>query len=45
MQISLPNEERRNATALYNPMTIKELQEKYPYNNWVSGTSKSFAAA
>lgn len=35
-QISLPNEERRNATALYNPITIKELQKKYPYNKWVS---------
>lgn len=33
--ISLPNEERRNATALYNPMTIKEVQQKYPYNNWL----------
>lgn len=28
-------EKRRNATALYNPFTIKELQEKYPYNDWV----------
>lgn len=35
MQISLPREERRNATALYNPFTIKELQESYPYLNWL----------
>lgn len=35
LQISLPNEKRRNASALYNPFTIKELQKKYPYNNWV----------
>ncbi|CRK97823.1 CLUMA_CG011199, isoform A, partial [Clunio marinus] len=33
--ISLKNEERRNATALYNPITIRELQKKYPYNNWL----------
>lgn len=33
-QISLPREERRNASALYNPTTIKELQEKYPFINW-----------
>ncbi|CAO1406059.1 unnamed protein product [Diamesa serratosioi] len=33
--ISLPNEKRRNATALYNPMTIKDLQIKYPYNQWL----------
>ncbi|XP_053693911.1 neprilysin-2-like isoform X1 [Sabethes cyaneus] len=33
--ISLPNEKRRNATALYNPMTVKEFQKKYPYTNWV----------
>lgn len=34
-QISLPREERRNATALYNPFTIKELQEAYPYLDWL----------
>lgn len=33
-QISLPKEERRNATALYNPTTIDKLQESYPYLNW-----------
>lgn len=30
----MPREERRNASALYNPMTVKELQEKYPFINW-----------
>lgn len=30
----MPKEERRNATALYNPYTIKQLQESYPYLNW-----------
>lgn len=35
MQISLPREERRNATALYNPYTIKLLQKTYPYLNWL----------
>eukprot|EP00092_Neocalanus_flemingeri_P028315 GFUD01030752.1.p1 GENE.GFUD01030752.1~~GFUD01030752.1.p1 ORF type:complete len:774 (+),score=182.51 GFUD01030752.1:202-2523(+) len=29
-EMSLPREERRNITALYNPMTIKEAQELYP---------------
>ncbi|XP_038121738.1 neprilysin-2 isoform X1 [Culex quinquefasciatus] len=33
--ISLPNEKRRNATALYNPMSVKDFQHKYPYTNWV----------
>ncbi|KAH9628009.1 hypothetical protein HF086_017984 [Spodoptera exigua] len=28
--ISLPLEKRRNATSLYNPMTIAELSEKFP---------------
>lgn len=34
-QISLPREERRNASALYNPYTIKQLQDSYPYLNWL----------
>eukprot|EP00092_Neocalanus_flemingeri_P076808 GFUD01095301.1.p1 GENE.GFUD01095301.1~~GFUD01095301.1.p1 ORF type:complete len:774 (+),score=162.06 GFUD01095301.1:198-2519(+) len=29
-EMSLPREERRNKTALYNPMTIGEVQELYP---------------
>ncbi|KAB0797723.1 hypothetical protein PPYR_08716 [Photinus pyralis] len=33
--ITLPPEERRNETALYNPMTIRELQERYPSIKWV----------
>lgn len=33
-QISLPLEKRRNATSLYNPMTIAELQQKFP--KWVN---------
>ncbi|KAI5692897.1 hypothetical protein M8J75_003309 [Diaphorina citri] len=32
--ISLPQEERRNATKLYNPMKISELQERYPIIPW-----------
>ncbi|XP_012252045.2 neprilysin-2 isoform X2 [Athalia rosae] len=32
--ISLPNEERRNATLLYNPTTVRELNERYPSVNW-----------
>lgn len=31
----MPNEDRRNATAQYNPFTLKEVQEKYPYIQWV----------
>lgn len=31
----MPNEKRRNATALYNPYTLKQVQEKYPYIEWV----------
>lgn len=28
-------EERRNSTEMYNPMTLNDIQTKYPYNNWV----------
>uniref|UniRef100_A0A1B0DA99 Peptidase M13 N-terminal domain-containing protein n=1 Tax=Phlebotomus papatasi TaxID=29031 RepID=A0A1B0DA99_PHLPP len=33
--ISLPNEKRRNATTLYNPMTIAEVQKTYKYVDWL----------
>ncbi|XP_055546454.1 neprilysin-2-like isoform X2 [Wyeomyia smithii] len=33
--ISLPKEQRRNITALYNPMTVKEFHNKYPYTDWI----------
>jgi len=29
-ELSLPREQRRNKTALYNPMTLKEVQQLYP---------------
>ncbi|XP_076754338.1 M13 family metallopeptidase neprilysin 2 isoform X2 [Xylocopa sonorina] len=32
--ISLPNEKRRNATLLYNPMTVQELSKTYPSVPW-----------
>lgn len=35
LQISLPVEERRNATRLYNPMTITEIQQKFPSIPWL----------
>lgn len=35
LQFSLPREERRNVTKLYNPMTISELQEKFPSIPWL----------
>lgn len=31
----MPNEKRRNASELYNPFTVREVQEKYPYIPWV----------
>nr|CAH7760506.1 unnamed protein product [Callosobruchus chinensis] len=33
--ISLPSEKRRNATALYNPMTMDQLQEAFPSIPWI----------
>ncbi|KAF7279498.1 hypothetical protein GWI33_007175 [Rhynchophorus ferrugineus] len=33
--ISLPSEKRRNATALYNPMTVEELEFKFPSIPWM----------
>ncbi|XP_049822741.1 neprilysin-2 isoform X3 [Aethina tumida] len=32
--ISLPSEKRRNATSLYNPMTIDDLQKNFPSIPW-----------
>lgn len=34
-QIAVPEGERRNLSALYNPFTIDQLQVKYPYLNWL----------
>ncbi|XP_056631851.1 neprilysin-2 isoform X2 [Diorhabda sublineata] len=34
-KISLPSEKRRNMTALYNPMTIQQLQKKFNSIPWV----------
>ena len=34
-QFSLPMEERRNWTKLYNPMTVEELQRKYQSIPWL----------
>ncbi|KAK4879925.1 hypothetical protein RN001_008071 [Aquatica leii] len=34
-KITLPKEKKRNATALYNPMTIDDLQNQFPYLNWL----------
>ena len=31
----MPQEERRDTNAQYNPFTIKELQVKYPYVQWL----------
>ncbi|XP_018915735.2 neprilysin-2 isoform X2 [Bemisia tabaci] len=33
--ISLPMEQRRNATAMYNPMSIDDLQRKFPSIPWL----------
>lgn len=35
-QIAVPEGERRNLSALYNPFTIDQLQAKYPYLDWLS---------
>ncbi|KAJ6635281.1 Neprilysin-2 [Pseudolycoriella hygida] len=34
-EISLPQEERRNASALYNPTKLSDVQKMYPYIDWV----------
>lgn len=31
----MPEGERRNLSALYNPFTISQLQTTYPYLNWL----------
>ncbi|KAF4525127.1 hypothetical protein B566_EDAN005069 [Ephemera danica] len=38
--ISLPMEQRRNATKLYNPMTLPELQKAYPSVPWTEYFTK-----
>lgn len=34
-QISQTKEERRNVSINYNPLTVRELQTKFPYINWL----------
>lgn len=34
-KISLTNDKRRDAEAFYNPITIKDLNIKHPYVDWV----------
>lgn len=34
-QIAVPEGERRNLSALYNPFVIRDLQAKYPYLSWL----------
>lgn len=41
-KIELPREELRDSTALYNAMTVKEIQQRYPYTNWVDYFNKIF---
>ena len=36
LQVMTPSSERRNSTAMYNPMMISELKENYPNFNWGS---------
>ena len=43
MQYSLPDEERRNATKLYNKMTIGELEKKWPSIPWLEYVNKMLA--
>ena len=31
-----PDSERRNSTAMYNPMLVSELKENYPMFNWAT---------
>lgn len=41
--ISLPLEKRRNATSLYNPMTVAELQQKFPRIPWLTYINRLLA--
>ncbi|XP_068624947.1 neprilysin-2 [Battus philenor] len=41
--ISLPLEKRRNATSLYNPMTIGELQQRFPKIPWLKYINRLLA--
>jgi predicted metalloendopeptidase len=36
LQLSLPNEERRNVTKLYNAMTVHEMQSTFPTIPWLT---------
>jgi predicted metalloendopeptidase len=38
-KISLTNDKRRDADAFYNPITIRDLQHKHPYIDWVSNNN------
>ncbi|XP_045542231.1 neprilysin-2 isoform X1 [Papilio machaon] len=41
--ISLPLEKRRNATALYNPMTVTQLQKRFPKVDWMKYINRLLA--
>lgn len=34
-KLSLAREDRRNSTKLYNPISLNDLQKKFPSFNWV----------
>lgn len=36
LQLSLPSEERRNVTKLYNAMTVHEMQSTFPTIPWLA---------
>lgn len=42
-QVMTPDSERRNSTAMYNPMMVSELKENYPLFNWATYFDAVFA--
>jgi len=44
-QIMTPDSDRRNSTAMYNPITVNELKEQYGHFDWETYLNSAFAAA
>jgi hypothetical protein len=45
LQIMTPDSDRRNSTAMYNPITVNELKEQYGHFDWETYLNSAFAAA
>ena len=43
LQLMTPDSDRRNSTAMYNPITVEELKEQYAHFDWDTYLGAVFA--